>query len=152
MGRSKTVIQIIPKLTSLLLIILFTYAAFTKLLDFDNFQIQLGQSPLTNVFAKALSVSIPLLELMIVLALCFRALRFWGLFAGYILMLLFSGYIFIILNYSSYVPCSCGGILEKLGWTEHLVFNVLVTLLACSALLISNKQTLLTTPYNHHED
>jgi hypothetical protein len=35
----------------------------------------------------------------------------------------FTTYIILILNFSSFIPCSCGGILEKLGWTEHLIFN-----------------------------
>lgn len=140
MDRSNTFHQITANITIILFIILFTYAAITKLLDFNNFQIQLGQSPLTNLFAKPLSLVIPLIELIIALALCFRAFRFWALFAGYSLMLMFTTYIFIILNYSSYIPCSCGGILEKLGWTEHLAFNILFTTLAVSSLIQLNRQ------------
>jgi hypothetical protein len=45
-------------------------------------------------------------------------------------MTMFSGYIIAILNFSDYVPCSCGGILEKLGWTEHLAFNIAFMVLA----------------------
>jgi hypothetical protein len=38
-------------------------------------------------------------------------------------MVMFTAYIVAILNFSNYVPCSCGGVLEKLGWREHLIFN-----------------------------
>src|SRR5690606_10893575 len=45
-------------------------------------------------------------------------------------MVAFTVYIYLILNYSDFVPCSCGGILEKLGWTEHLIFNAAAVLLS----------------------
>ncbi|MFE3872184.1 MauE/DoxX family redox-associated membrane protein [Flavobacterium sp. ZS1P70] len=120
----------------LLYILLFVYAAVSKLLDFENFRVQLGQSPLLNIFASWLAWLVPLIELVIAIALCFYSIRFWALYAGFILMTMFTAYIYIILNYSSYVPCSCGGILEKLGWTEHLVFNLGFLLLAISGLFL----------------
>jgi len=43
-------------------------------------------------------------------------------------MTAFTVYIFLILNYSPFVPCSCGGVLEDLGWWEHLWFNGVVCL------------------------
>lgn len=49
---------------------------------------------------------------------------------------MFTAYIVIILHFSYFVPCSCGGILEKLGWTEHLIFNVVFVLLAIVAILL----------------
>lgn len=120
----------------LMYILLFVYAAVSKLLDFENFRVQLGQSPLLNIFASWLAWLVPLIELVIAIALCFYSIRFWALYAGFILMTMFTAYIYIILNYSSYVPCSCGGILEKLGWTEHLVFNLGFLLLAISGLFL----------------
>ena len=39
-------------------------------------------------------------------------------------MSMFTAYIYILLNYSSFVPCSCGGILESLTWKEHMLFNI----------------------------
>src|SRR5690606_36105991 len=57
---------------------------------------------------------------------------------SYVLMLFFSTYIYIILNYSPYVPCSCGGVLEKMGWSEHLIFNITFCALALIALYLLN--------------
>jgi uncharacterized membrane protein YphA (DoxX/SURF4 family) len=120
----------------LLYILLFVYAAVSKLLDFENFRVQLGQSPLLNIFASWLAWFVPFIELVIAIALCFYSMRFWALYASFVLMFLFTAYIYIILNYSSYVPCSCGGILEKLGWTEHLVFNIVFVALAIAGLFL----------------
>src|SRR3970040_1025074 len=51
-------------------------------------------------------------------------------------MVMFTAYIFIILNYSPFVPCSCGGILEKMGWKEHFIFNFVFIILAAAGIMI----------------
>lgn len=117
----------------LLYILLFVYAAVSKLLDFENFQVQLGQSPLLSAFAWWVSRLIPAIELGIVVLLAFPKWRNLGLFASLILMTLFTSYIFIVLHFSSFIPCSCGGILEKMGWNTHLVFNIVFVALAVLA-------------------
>lgn len=126
---------LIVTVVSYLYILLFVYAAVSKLLDFEKFQVQIGQSPLLSAFAGPISVLVPGLELFIVLLLCLSKFRFWGLLASFHLMVLFAMYIYFILHYSSNIPCSCGGILEALGWREHLVFNIVFLLLALFGLL-----------------
>lgn len=116
---------------------LFTYAAVSKILTFHDFRIKLGQSPLLSAFAGYVAIGVPLVELLIVGVLLFPRWRITGLYAAFCLMIAFTAYIFIILNYSSYVPCSCGGILQDLGWTEHLVFNLVFVFLALIALILS---------------
>lgn len=118
-------------------ILLFTYAAVSKLLDYQNFLLQLGQSPLLTAFAKSVSIGVPVIELSIVVLLSSSKTRLYGLLASLLLMVMFTAYIFLILNYSSYVPCSCGGILEKMGWTEHLIFNGIFTALSLLAFLFA---------------
>jgi uncharacterized membrane protein YphA (DoxX/SURF4 family) len=124
----------------LLYVLLFVYAAVSKLLDFENFQIQLGQSPLLSPFASWVSWLVPSIELIIAVLLLIPKWRVIVLFAACSLMMMFTTYIFIILNYSSFVPCSCGGILEKMGWREHLFFNGCFVLLAVLGLLIEKEQ------------
>ncbi|PZX92012.1 hypothetical protein DOS84_18130 [Flavobacterium aquariorum] len=135
-----------------LYILLFTYAAVSKLLDFENFSVQLGQSPLLSAFADIISWLVPLIELLIVLMLVFPRFRLVALFASFNLMLMFTAYIFIILHFSSFIPCSCGGILEKLGWKEHLIFNIAFILLAIMGILIirnsAAEKLLISKPHN----
>ncbi|MBE0392173.1 DoxX family protein [Flavobacterium sp. PL002] len=131
---------VLLELICLLYILLFVYAAVSKLLDFENFQIQLGQSPLLSTFAGWVSWGVPIVELVIALLLLVPRFRLVGLFAAFSLMTMFTSYIFIILNYSSFVPCSCGGILEKMGWSEHLVFNIFFAMLAILGLSLSGQQ------------
>ncbi|MFV0227484.1 tellurium resistance protein TerC [Empedobacter falsenii] len=119
-----------------LFIILFIYAAVSKLMDFENFQIQLAQSPLLSAYAGFISYAVIIVEIVIVLLLCIKRTQQIGLYASYGLMLAFTVYIYLIINYSDFVPCSCGGILEKLGWTEHLIFNIIFVGLAVIAIYL----------------
>ena len=120
----------------LLFILLFVYAAASKLNDFESFRIQLGQSPVLGAYAEVLAIAVPVAEIIISVLLCIKTARLLGLYLSLGIMTMFSLYIVIILNWSFFIPCSCGGILEKLGWTEHLIFNVVFVLLAVAALLL----------------
>ncbi|MFH6963718.1 MauE/DoxX family redox-associated membrane protein [Flavobacterium plurextorum] len=126
----------ILEIICLLYVILFVYAALSKLLNFENFRVQLGQSPLLSAFAGSIAWIVPTLELLIAVLIVFKKCRLSGFFSAFSLMVMFTTYIYIILNYSSFVPCSCGGILEKMGWKEHLFFNFVFIMLAAAGILI----------------
>lgn len=124
---------------SYLYILLFVYAAVSKLIDFENFQAQIGQSPLLSVLAAYVSVGVIILEISIAIMLAVPYLRIAGLYMAFTLMVIFTVYIYLILNYSSFVPCSCGGILENMGWKEHLIFNIAFAVLAAGAILLPSQ-------------
>ena len=105
-------------------ILLWVYAATAKLLDFEAFSVQLGQSPLLSAYAGVLVWLVPLSEYVLSGLLMFPKTRKAGLLGSLSLMTAFTTYIIIILNYADFVPCSCGGILESLGWTEHLILEI----------------------------
>ncbi|MEL7588719.1 MAG: MauE/DoxX family redox-associated membrane protein [Prolixibacteraceae bacterium] len=130
---------VIVQTASYLYILLFVYAAVSKLLDFENFRVQLAQSPLLSAYAGLIAPAVILLELLLSLLLCFKATRLSGLYASFSLMIAFTVYIYLILNYSDFVPCSCGGIIENLSWTEHLVFNLAFATLSLVAIVLTEK-------------
>lgn len=133
------IIKLSIEIVCYLHIILFVYAATSKLLDFQNFQAQLGQSPLLSAFAGSISYIVLTTEFAIAFILAIPKVQLYGLFAAFSMMVMFTTYIFIMLNYSSFVPCSCGGILENLGWTEHLVFNIVFVFLGGGAVMLFDK-------------
>ncbi|RAV29197.1 MauE/DoxX family redox-associated membrane protein [Sinomicrobium soli] len=139
--------NIILEIICYLFIFLFLYAAFSKLMDVQKFQVQMTKSPLITSFAPLLAWGVPILEIILAFFLFMPRLRIYGLYAAFSLMFVFTGYIFIILNYSPYVPCSCGGILSSMGWGEHLVFNSAFTLLAIFGILINNRPQTKTQAY-----
>src|SRR5690606_12527711 len=134
-------------ITTYLFILLFVYAAVSKLLDYDTFETQLGQSPLLSAYAQWVALLVPVSEILIAGLLCFPVFRSLGLYGFYGLMVMFTTYIIIILNFTSFTPCSCGGVLEDLGWTEHLIFNSVFIVLSGVSLFFnaSNKRKTLVT-------
>ena len=133
--------KIIVETVSLLTILLFVYAATSKLLDYEKFIIQLGKSPVLAAFAHWIAWCIPSLEIGIAFLLVFKRTQLIALYAAFTLMVVFSAYIICILNFSEYIPCSCGGILENLSWAQHLWFNIIfVMLCALSVMFYPEKQ------------
>ncbi|EHO11001.1 hypothetical protein HMPREF9714_01430 [Myroides odoratimimus CCUG 12901] len=110
-------------------VLLFVYAAISKLITFEEFKVQLTQSPLLSMYAGVIAYLVVISELVIAFLLTLRSTKLLGLYLSYSLMVAFSIYIYLILNYSDFIPCSCGGVLEKLGWNEHLWFNIIVSVL-----------------------
>jgi len=132
--------QSVVPVVSYLYLLLFIYAAISKLTDFENFRIQLAQSPLLSAWAGLIAPSVIAIELFLVLLLCFNKTRLTGLYGSLFLMIAFTVYIYLILNYSDFIPCSCGGIIEKLSWTQHMIFNIGFVLLALTAIILTEKE------------
>jgi len=133
--------EVLEMVLLFLFILLFVYAAVSKLVDYETFENQLGQSPLLSAFAGWVAPGVIFIELLIALLLIFERTRLFALFGFYTVMVLFTTYIIIILNFTDFIPCSCGGVLEQLGWTEHLVFNVGFMGLGVVGILVENKRS-----------
>ena len=131
--------QLIIEVVCFLFVVLFLYAGFTKGVDVQRFEIQMSQSPLIVKYSRLLSYGVPLLEIVISGLLMIQRTRLTGLYAAFTLMVLFTIYIVFILNFASHVPCSCGGVLEQMGWAEHLIFNMVFSLLAFVGILLETK-------------
>ncbi len=132
--------HVIVQIICYLYVLLFIYTAISKLLDFENFGIQLAQSPLLSAYAGFIAPSVIITELLIVVLLCVKATRLIGLYSFFFLMIGFTVYIYLIINYSDFIPCSCGGIIEELSWTEHLVFNIVFAALALVGIVLVEKE------------
>lgn len=135
--------EILIDFISAAFVVLFVYAAITKLIDYDKFRLQIGQSPLLTGFVGIIVWLVPGTEILISLMLVKLRFRLIGLYASFALMVMFTAYIIVITRFSEYMPCSCGGVLEKMSWDEHLVFNIGFVVLAFVAILIYPKDILL---------
>lgn len=127
----------IIEFVSYFFILLFCYAGIIKLMDFENFQVQISASPLLSEFKEFLPYLIIIVEFFIAGLLCYRKTRNIGMIGSFVLMLIFTGYIVLILNTSDNLPCSCGGILEKMSWHQHVYFNIGCVFLAATALILN---------------
>jgi uncharacterized membrane protein YphA (DoxX/SURF4 family) len=117
-------------------IVLFVYAAGNKLFDHQKFLIELGKSPVLFPFVSWIVWFLPLFELLVAGALIIQKTRQFALYASFCLMVIFTTYILIILNFSEYIPCSCGGILENMSWRQHFWFNTIFICFGVIGLLI----------------
>ncbi|WP_035592548.1 MauE/DoxX family redox-associated membrane protein [Elizabethkingia anophelis] len=131
--------KIIPFAVSIFFVILFCYAAISKILDFEKFQVQISASPLLNGFSQFLPYTIIIVEVIIAGLLCYRKTRTIGLIGSLVLMIVFTGYIALLITTSKNLPCSCGGILEKMSWNQHLYFNMGCVVLTIIALGLNLK-------------
>lgn len=113
-------ISLLIKGSSFLLILLFVYAALSKILDFETFQLQLAQAPLLSAYAGVIAWLVPGVEIIISLLLMLPRFRNLALYAAFALMVIFTAYIYIILNFSDFIPCPAVGCLKNLA--GHSIF------------------------------
>lgn len=129
--------SLLVELISGLLILLFTYAAITKVAAFSTTLHEINNQVLPNWMTPYLAVAIPAAELLIVAGLLTRRYKLVALYASLVLMAVFTVYIGLaLLNVYSRMPCSCGGVLKNMGWRTHFFFNlfyVAITLVAIKA-------------------
>lgn len=130
--------NVIVEVICMLYIFLFVYAAVSKVMEFENFQAQMGQSPVLGVYTGILSYIVIISEVFIALLLVIRKTRLFALYAAVGLMVMFTIYIIIILNFASNIPCSCGGVLENMDWKTHLIFNICFLLFGLYGIILES--------------
>lgn len=137
----------IVEIISILFIFLFIYAATSKLMDVEKFRIQVGQSPLITKFTNLIIWLIPALELILSILLIVPKYRLFAFYGSFCLMTLFTAYIICVLNFSDFIPCSCGGILEHMSWKTHIYFNLTFIAMAITGIFME-AQTRYKTNFN----
>lgn len=141
MKQIKTYQSILLEIISALFILLFVSAAISKLMEGPAFYNNLVNSPFSWVsqIAKITSYAIPILELGTAILLVFHKTRLKGLYAAFILMVIFTGYVAGIKFISPYEPCSCGGVITLLSWNQHFILNLIwIALTIVGIILIEN--------------
>jgi putative oxidoreductase len=137
--------QIALEAIASLLILLFLYASISKFLDFQRFTGEMNNQPLPNSWTPFLVWALPSLEIIIALVLILEKTRMIGLIGALILMTVFTLYTAVILlHFFAYVPCSCGGVIRKLSWPQHLVFNLFFVGLSVIGIILQRKRFLVS--------
>lgn len=131
--------EVIVTLISGLFFLLFFHTAIDKLIDFQKFKVQLGQSPILSDYAVSIAWTIPTLEIVVSALLIFPMTRLLGLYCSYGLMVMFTAYIIVIMNFTERIPCSCGGIFEGMKWREHLIINILFVIIGMAGIFLETR-------------
>jgi len=123
------------------LIVLWIYAAGSKLSEIEKFYLSLNLQPFPKFTIGFLVYAIPYLEILAAILLVFPKTKIVGLYLSITLLGIFSIYIgLILMNFWSHIPCNCGGILESMGWKTHLIFNLSMLMLTIYALALKGKE------------
>lgn len=107
-----------------LLILLFSYTAISKFTALHSFTTTLGKAPVIKQGAAVIAPLLPTIEAIIVLLLFFERTKLKGLYASLVLLLVFTIYLAGIILFAPTLPCSCGGVISKMSWKQHVVFNL----------------------------
>ena len=133
------------KLASLIIAmiaLLWFYAAVSKLINFQHFRDAMQKQPFSPRFQTILIFGLPVVEVSIGSLLIIEKRRLAGLYISAVLFTAFIIYILLILaRFFGHIPCACGGLIERMGWTFHLWFNagfLLLTIL--STILITKRK------------
>ncbi|QXV64003.1 hypothetical protein INP83_12940 [Mucilaginibacter sp. 21P] len=133
--------SIIPETIISLLVLLFIYTAVSKLLSYTDYRVSMGRQALPKVLLPVLVPGLPAAELLTAACLLFRPTRITGLYASAVLMALFTTYVALaVFGFFPHLPCSCGGVFAGMGWTAHLIFNIIVLLLTILAIILENRE------------
>lgn len=128
--------KIIIEVMAGLLVLLWVYAALSKLFDHKLFLYQLGKAPIIKSYAGFLSFAIPSIELILSLLLVLPRTRRYGFLGSALLLVSFNAYLVASMISGSRLPCSCGGVISELSWEGHIAFNSFFLLIAIAAILL----------------
>ena len=126
-------------LISSLFILLFVYTALSKLYNFHSFKTVLVASPLIGDKAGWIAWAVPISELIAALLLFFPKTKLVGLCASLVLMSVFTIYLAYMIIFEPHLPCTCGGVIQQMSWKQHLIFNVVFTILAFLGIRLKRK-------------
>ena len=134
--------QVLLECISALLIMLFLYASLSKFLDFHTFIGEMNNQPLPNSWTPFLVWFIPCSEIIMCIALLFERTRLFGFYASAGFMSTFTIYsIIIILNFFGRIPCSCGGVIKRLTWRQHIVLNLFYLALSIAGIILQHRKS-----------
>jgi hypothetical protein len=132
--------NIFSNIISSLFILIFVYTAITKMFSIGALVYTLRKLDLLTDMAPYMAWFIVTGELAISLLLLFTTTRLLGLYASLALMSIFTVYIAYMLITASHLPCSCGGIIQKLSWKGHLVLNTFLVFVAAFGIYYERKR------------
>lgn len=119
------------------LILLWAYAAFSKIIDIPAFKKALRIQVFPLWVAKILLYVLPLSEIFVIVLLLIPETRLIGMYTSLFMMLLFTLYVGgAVFKIYERTPCACGGLFARLGWKKHFKVNVVLTIIALIGVIL----------------
>jgi hypothetical protein len=116
---------IVKQFSTFALILLWVYAAVSKLIDYPTAKAEMLNQVFPDAVALLMVWAVPAVELLTAMLLVVPRTVYIGHLVSCFLLLSFSVYIALgLFNVYSRMPCTCGGIISQLTWVQHLAFNL----------------------------
>ncbi|WP_370869410.1 MauE/DoxX family redox-associated membrane protein [Sediminibacterium sp.] len=123
----------------LILVFILAYTTASKLLNWPHYTRAMLAQPFTDWFNQILIYAIPTLETSAILLLLINKTRKAGLRLTTVILFLFTAYTaWIFASGKDRSTCPCGGLFSQLSWTNHLIVNTSITLLALLTTIFYN--------------
>jgi predicted anti-sigma-YlaC factor YlaD len=129
------------EIVSALFILLFLYTAISKSFKVGSTAGALKKTPLLSDVAYPVAWAVVVVEYIVAFLLFWPRTRKIGLYASLGLMSIFTIYIGLMMVFAPKLPCSCGGVISKMTWGYHLVFNTFFAFLALIAIWLDRKKS-----------
>ena len=130
---------------SCLVALLWFYAALSKIAAHGHYQDAMLKQPFPTAIRYLLIWTLPPFELLIGITLLTERFFRTGLYISAALFGIFAVYIALILIKAfGHIPCSCGGLIEHMGWKFHLGFNLAFLALNLYLIFIDQKRSYVT--------
>lgn len=111
---------------AILLIVIYAYTGFSKLLNSNIFEVQLRQSPIIPaLLIPVIKFGLPFFEILICLLLISDKFKRLGFYISLHVFVFFTSYLGVIVMFFDplRIPCACGGIIGELSYTGHIALN-----------------------------
>ncbi|SIS67349.1 hypothetical protein SAMN05421788_101550 [Filimonas lacunae] len=124
-----------------LLVFFFTIICMYKMMNVRAMRHDMLNQPLPLWLSKVLIWIILLYEIVLVVLLLKRSTRKLGMYVALFLFVVYTIYTLLIINnFFAYVPCSCGGVVRFLSWSQNLWLNLCFLLLIVIAIVFSSNK------------
>lgn len=128
--------KMLIEIASFAYILLFSYAASSKMFDLRKFEGQLIVQPFNDAWVPYLLWGIPASLVITVLILLVPRYRLFGLKMATALMIVFTGYVSLAeFGYYKDHPCTCAGVINQFTWGQHLCFNLVFLVIGILAII-----------------
>lgn len=117
----------LPELVAYGYAFLYMFTGYDKLKHVEEFIDGNSKIPLVGQYAELIGWGVPTLEILlaVVLVLPFLKVKKIALWLSVVLMGIFTLYLATMLIFVPDRLCNCGGVIESMDWTTHLIFNLL---------------------------
>lgn len=121
--------SLIIEIISALLILLYVYTSLSKFFNHKGFIVALEEIPALKNHAVAIAWLLPVCELLIASLIFIPATRVVGLYASLLALVIFTSYLICMVSFMRELPCNCGGVLNRITWKQHILFNAFFLLM-----------------------